>query len=45
MQRFSEWCVWIPVVALLAAFVLGLTLSLVVPEPRPTIDPIEFIGK
>lgn len=45
MRRFSEWWVWVPVVALLAAFVAGLLVSLLVPEPRPHVDPLEFLGR
>ena len=44
MQR-SDWFVWLPAIALLAAFLAGLLYSLLAPEPRPQIDPLEWFGK
>ena len=45
MRRFSDWFVWIPLIALVAAFFAGLLISFASPEPRPSIDPLEWFGK
>ena len=43
MRRFSDWFIWIPLIALMALLLAGLLYSLIVGEPQRQTG--EFIGK
>ena len=45
MRRSSDWFIWIPLIALVAAILLGFLYSFVVGEPPPRIGPLDWFGK
>lgn len=45
MRRFTDWYIWIPVIALMTLFLAGVLYSFLVGEARIGIDAPDWYGK